>query len=108
AGQVARSLDHAEQHYGLPFLREERDLGCEDLIAPAALAGQGARALALGHQWRGGWEHAGCPVAVGRSVAPAAIAMVYGLRGDDAARAGWLGILPAGRGGAAHHGGRGA
>ena len=108
AGQVARSLDHAEQHYGLPFLREERDLGCEDLIAPAALAGQGDRALALGHQWRRGWEHAGRPVAVGRSMAPAAIAMVYGLRGDDAARAGWLAILAAVRGVAEHDAVRGS
>ena len=108
AGQVARSLDHAEQHYGLPFLREERDLGCEDLIAPAALAGQGDRALALGRQWRRGWEHAGRPVAVGRSMAPAAIAMVYGLRGDDAARAGWLAILAAVRGVAEHDAVRGS
>ena len=61
AGQVARSLDHAERHYGLPFLREERDLGGEDLIAPAALAGQWDRFLALGRQWRRGWEHAGRP-----------------------------------------------
>ena len=45
AGQVARSLYHAEQHYGLPFLREERYLGGEDLIAPAALAGQWDRVL---------------------------------------------------------------
>ena len=108
AGQVARSLDHAERHYGLPFLREERDLGSEDLIAPAALAGQGDRALALGHQWRRGWEHAGRPVAVGRSMAPAAIAMVYGLRGDDAARAGWLAILAAVRGVAEHDAVRGS
>ena len=108
AGQVARSLDHAEQHYGLPFLREERDLGCEDLIAPAALAGQGDRALTLGRQWRRGWEHAGRPVAVGRSMAPAAIAMVYGLRGDDAARAGWLAILAAVRGVAEHDAVRGS
>ena len=108
AGQVARSLDHAEQHYGLPFLREERDLGCEDLIAPAALAGQGDRALALGRQWRRGWEHAGRPVAVGRSMAPAAIAMVYGLRGDDAARVGWLAILAAVRGVAEHDAVRGS
>ena len=98
AGQITGGLDHAEQHYGLPFLREERDLGCEDLIAPAALAGQWDRTLTLGHQWHRGWEHAGRPVAVGRSLAPAAVAMVHGLRGDDAARVGWLGILAAVRG----------
>ena len=40
AGQVARSLEHAERHYALPFLREECHLGAEDLVAPAALAGQ--------------------------------------------------------------------
>jgi hypothetical protein len=108
AGQVARSLYHAEQHYGLPFLREERYLGGEDLIAPAALAGQWDRVLALGHQWRRGWEHAGRPVAVGRSMTPAAVAMVYGLRGDDAARAGWLAILAAVRGVAEHDAVRGS
>ena len=88
AGQIARSLDHAERHCSLPFLREERYLGSEDLIAPAALTGQWDR-VALGGQWRRGWEHAGRPVAVGRSMTPAAVAMVHGLRGDDAARAGW-------------------
>ena len=108
AGQIARSLDHAERHYSLPFLREERYLGSEDLIAPAALAGQWDRALALGGQWRRGWEHAGRPVAVGRSMTPAAVAMVHGLRGDDAARAGWLGILAAVRGVAEHDAVRGS
>ena len=108
AGQITGGLDHAEQHYGLPFLREERDLGCEDLIAPAALAGQWDRTLTLGHQWHRGWEHAGRPVAVGRSLAPAAVAMVHGLRGDDAARVGWLGILAAVRGVAEHDAVRGS
>jgi predicted ATPase/DNA-binding CsgD family transcriptional regulator len=98
AGQIARSLEHAERHYALPFLREERHLGAEDLIAPAALAGQRDRVLLLGQEWLRGWERAGRPVAVGRSLAPAAVAMVYGLRGDDTARTGWLAILAAVRG----------
>ena len=59
-------------------------------------------------QWRRGWEHAGRPVAVGRSLAPAAVAMVHGLRGDDAARAGWLAILAAVRGVAEHDAVRGS
>ena len=108
AGQIARSLDHAERHYSLPFLREERYLGSEDLIAPAALAGQWDRVLALARQWRRGWEHAGRPVAVGRSMTPAAVAMVHGLRGDDVARAGWLAILAAVRGVAEHDAVRGS
>ena len=86
------------RHYALPFLREERDLGGEDLLAPAALAGQEERVTALGELWRRGWERAGRPVAPGRSLAPAALALVYGLRGDDTSRAAWLGILAAVRG----------
>jgi predicted ATPase/DNA-binding CsgD family transcriptional regulator len=98
AGQIAASLQHGEQHYDLPFLREERDVGGEDLLAPAAIAGQWDRVITLGEQWRRGWEHAGRPAAPGRSLAPAAVAMVYGLHGDDAARASWVAILAAIRG----------
>ena len=98
AGQVARSLEHAERHYALPFLREERHLGAEDLVAPAALAGQWDRVLLLGQEWLRGWERAGRPVAVGRSLAPAAVAMAHGLRGHDRARTSWLAILAAVRG----------
>ncbi len=98
AGHLRRSLDLAERHYSLPFLREERDLGGEDLLAPAALAGQWERVTALGEQWQRGWERAGRPVAPGRSLAPAAAALVHGLRGDDPFRIAWLAILAAIRG----------
>jgi hypothetical protein len=73
-GQIAGSLEYAERHYTLPFLHEERHLGAEEVIAPAALAGQWDRVLALGEEWLGGWERAGRPVATGRSLAPAAVA----------------------------------
>jgi predicted ATPase len=98
AGQTARSLQYAEHHYHLPFLREERALGGEDLLAASALAGQWDRVIVLSYQWRRGWEQAGKPTAPGRSMAPAAAAMVHGLRGDDTARASWLAILAAVRG----------
>jgi predicted ATPase/DNA-binding CsgD family transcriptional regulator len=103
AGHLRRSLDLAERHYSLPFLREERDLGGEDLLAPAALAGQWERVIALGEQWQRGWERAGRPVAPGRSLAPAAAALVHGLRGDDPPRIAWLAILAAIRGVGAEH-----
>src|SRR5581483_1157631 len=45
-----------------------------------------------------GWERAGRPVAPGRSLAPAALALAHGLRGDDESRAAWLGVLAAIRG----------
>jgi len=103
AGQAAAALRHAERHYRLPFLREERDLATDDLIAPAAVAGQWDRVIGLAGQWHRGWETAGRPAAPGRALAPAAAAMVHGLRGDDAARAGWLAILAAVRGVAEQH-----
>jgi len=93
AGQTARCLRQAEQHHDLEFLREERDLGGAGLLAPAALAGHWDRVLVLGDQFRRGWEQAGQPVAPGRALTPAAVAMVHGLRGDDSGRARWLAIL---------------
>jgi predicted ATPase/DNA-binding CsgD family transcriptional regulator len=98
AGQTALSLRLAEQHQDLEFLREERDLGGAGLVAPAALAGQWDRVATLGEQFRRGWEQAGQPAAPGRALAPAAVALVHGLRGDESARAQWLAILAAIRG----------
>jgi predicted ATPase/DNA-binding CsgD family transcriptional regulator len=98
AGQTTRGLRHGEQHHDLPFLREERDLGGAGLLAPGALAGQWDRVLALGDQFRRGWEQAGQPVAPGRALGPAAVAMVHGLRGDGSGRTQWLAILAAIRG----------
>lgn len=62
------------------------------------MAGQWDRALTLAAQWRRDWDNSGRPAAPGRSLAPAAAAMVHGLRGDDAARAAWLAILATVRG----------
>jgi predicted ATPase/DNA-binding CsgD family transcriptional regulator len=98
AGQTARCLRQAELHHDLEFLREDRDLGGAALLAPAALAGQWDRVLALGDQFRRGWEQADQPVAPGRALTPAAVAMVHGLRGDESGHARWLAILAAIRG----------
>jgi predicted ATPase/DNA-binding CsgD family transcriptional regulator len=98
AGQTALSLRLAEQQQDLEFLREERDLGGAGLLAPAALTGQWDRVVTLGEQFRRGWEQAGQPAAPGRALAPAAVALVHGLRGDDSSWAQWLAILAAIRG----------
>jgi len=44
-------------------------------------------------RFRQGWVEAGRPASGGLAVAPAAAAMVYGIRGDDDARRTWLGIV---------------
>lgn len=95
AGQIPRSLQHAEQEHRLPFVREEPDLGCEDLLAPAAMAGQWDRVDVLAGQFRRGWEQAGRPAAPGRGMAPATVALICGLRGEADQRAWWLEALAA-------------
>ena len=58
----------------------------------AAVAGDFDEADALAHRFRRGWLEAGRPPLGGIGFAPAAAAMVYGIRGDDEARLEWLDI----------------
>jgi hypothetical protein len=98
AGQIEPSLEYAERHLSLPFLSEERSLASEDLLAPAALAGQWDRVIALSEDWLRDWEQDRLPVAPGRGLGPASVSMVYGLRGDEAAHDAWMAVLAAVRG----------
>jgi hypothetical protein len=93
AGQLIEAAQLSEDHALLPFLRDEPDLALEPGIAPAALAGNWDAATKAGRVFFDGWEQAGRPVAPGRGLAPAALAMIYGLRGDDVERASWLETL---------------
>jgi hypothetical protein len=56
-------------------------------------AGNWAAAISAGHAFLAGWERADRPVAPGRGIAPAALAMVHGLRNDDNERGAWLQVL---------------
>jgi hypothetical protein len=93
AGDLAMARRLAQQHLELPFTREEGDLAAEDLFTPAALSGDWGNALRLAPQYRHRWERSGRPRAPGRGVAPAAVSLIHGLRGEQAARVRWLGIL---------------
>ncbi len=103
AGDLRGAHLYARQHVDLPFLREERDLAVEDALYPYALAGDFDRVLALGRDYRDGWERAGRATAPGRGLGAAAVAMVHGIRGDQGARAEWLAILATIRGVDAAH-----
>ncbi|GAA3384738.1 ATP-binding protein [Cryptosporangium minutisporangium] len=85
---IARRL--AEQARDLPFHREEGHLATARLLVVTALTGDWDEAVALGARFREGWERAGRPRAGNLSRGPYALATVYGLRGDDPARAAWL------------------
>jgi hypothetical protein len=93
AGQLTEAGQLAERHAHLPFLRDEPDHALAEGIAPDALAGNWDDAINAGLAFLTGWEQAGQPVAPGRGIAPAALAMVHGLRGDDNERDAWLETL---------------
>lgn len=93
AGQLTEANQLAERHAHLPFFRDEPGLALAEGIAPDALAGNWDDAIKAGLAFQEGWEQAGQPVAPGLAIAPAAVAMVHGLRGDDNERIAWLETL---------------
>jgi predicted ATPase/DNA-binding CsgD family transcriptional regulator len=91
--RTARQL--AERVRDLPFHREEGHLATARLIVVATLAGDWDEVLVLAGQFREGWERAGRPRAGNLTRSAYAAATVYGLRGDDDARAAWLEVVDA-------------
>ena len=92
AGDLEAARRYAQQRSEVPFLREADHLAVEWLLTTAAVAGDFDEAVALAHRFRRGWEEAGRPPLGGIAFAPAAAAMVYGIRGDADGRAEWLEI----------------
>jgi predicted ATPase/DNA-binding CsgD family transcriptional regulator len=95
AGDLVGARRLAERLRELPFNREEGHLGTARLLVVTVLAGDWAEALGLAEWYREGWERAGRPRAGNLSRGAYAAATVYGLRGDDSSRAGWLDIVDA-------------
>ena len=65
------------------------------VLVVAALAGDWDEVITLSERFREGWERAGRPRAGNLSRGAYAAATVYGLRGDDDARAAWLDVVAA-------------
>jgi hypothetical protein len=95
AGDLHAARAFAERIRDLPFFREEGHLANARLMLVTSLAGDWDEAVALGERFLEGWELAGRPQAGNLSRGPYALATVYGLRGDDAARARWLDVVNA-------------
>jgi hypothetical protein len=90
AGDLAGAVADAQTLAGLPFYREEDHLAmCRRLLVDA-FAGHFDDVIATGERFRSGWEHAGRPVAHNLARGAYAVAMVYGMRGDDERRAAWI------------------
>jgi predicted ATPase/DNA-binding CsgD family transcriptional regulator len=90
AGDLDAARRLAEGVGDLPFLREERHLASARPLLVAVLAGDWDEAVTLAERFSEGWERAGRPRAGNLSRAAYAAATMYGLRGDDEARAAWL------------------
>jgi hypothetical protein len=93
AGNLAAARRYSQQRRELAFYRETDHLAVAWLLTTAAVAGAFDEAVDLALQFRQGWIEAGHPAMSGFAVAPAAAAMVYGIRGDNEARHEWLGIV---------------
>ncbi|SDT28446.1 LuxR C-terminal-related transcriptional regulator [Jiangella sp. DSM 45060] len=77
----------------LPPLAEVGHLATSQLIVADALAGYATDVVAGSGRFLDSWTRAGRPPARGFGPVAAAVAMIHGLRGDDAARADWLAVL---------------
>jgi predicted ATPase/DNA-binding CsgD family transcriptional regulator len=94
-GDLPFALACAERHRRLAALREQRDLAIDEALLPEVLAGRWAQARADADTFAADWDAAGRPAAAGRAVGPAALAMMYALLGDEAARTRWDGVVAA-------------
>ena len=95
AGDLRSARRQAEALGNLPFCREEGHLATARLLVVAVLGGDWAEAVGLAERFREGWVRAGRPQVGNLRSGAYAAATLYGLRGDDDARAAWLDIVGA-------------
>jgi hypothetical protein len=95
AGDLAEARRLAERIRDSPLHREDVHVAVARLIVVSSLEGDWQRALAAGDRFREGWERAGSPRRPTLRRAARAMAMVYGMRGDTAARDEWMRIFTA-------------
>ncbi|HEU5333630.1 MAG TPA: LuxR C-terminal-related transcriptional regulator [Actinocrinis sp.] len=94
-GDLRAARGFAERFRDLPFHREEGHLATARLLLVTVMSGDWPEAAGLAERFREGWERAGRPRVGNINSSAYAAAAMYGLRGDDSARAQWLGIVDA-------------
>ena len=95
AGDLRASRHYADTLAALPYHFEEGHLATARRLKVDALAGDIERVLTDAERFRRGWEQAGRPRSRNVAGGSLAVAMVHGLRGDDATRARWYEITVA-------------
>jgi predicted ATPase/DNA-binding CsgD family transcriptional regulator len=91
-GDLRAARHYAQLRSELPFFREADHLAVAWLLTTAAIAGDFEEAVVLAGRFRRGWLEAGRPPVGASAFAPAAAAMVYGIRGADEERMEWLDV----------------
>jgi predicted ATPase/DNA-binding CsgD family transcriptional regulator len=100
AGDLAGAAARAQTLARLPFYRGEDHIATCRRLFVDALAGHFDDVIRTGELFRAGWERAGRPAANNLARGAYAVAMAYGMRGDEDRRAAWvrltidLGIAP--------------
>jgi hypothetical protein len=92
-GDLIAARQWGRQLRDLPLLAEVGHFATSRLLMAEALAGRGAEVIQDSRRFLDGWTRAGRPHAPSFGPAAAAVAMIHGLRGDDAAQSGWLAII---------------
>lgn len=92
-GDLAGALASAAELRDLPLLAEQGQLALTRLMVGGAIAGEVDDVLVAAGLFEEAWRRAGSPRAQSWGMAAAAVAMVHGLRGDDAGRAHWQRFL---------------
>jgi predicted ATPase/DNA-binding CsgD family transcriptional regulator len=90
AGDLAGASEYADRLARLPFSREEGLVGLAARLKVDALAGHFDAVLRDAPVFRDSWERCGRPAVPNLASSSGAVAMVYGILGDDAGRAEWL------------------
>jgi hypothetical protein len=95
AGDLTSARRYADTLAALPYHFEEGHLATARRLKVDALAGDAHRVLTDAERFRRGWEQSGRPRSRNVAGGSLAVAMIHGLRGDDAARAEWNDITVA-------------
>ncbi|WP_216853694.1 LuxR C-terminal-related transcriptional regulator [Phytoactinopolyspora halotolerans] len=92
-GDLPSARRWSRQLRDLPLLAEVGHIATSQLIMADALAGYGNDVIASSGQFLDGWTQAGRPRGHTFGPVAAAVAMIHGLCGDEAARAEWLAVV---------------
>jgi len=92
-GDLPAARQWGRQLRDLPLLAEVGHVATSRLLVADALAGRATDVIADSCRFLDAWTQAGRPRAPSFGPAAAAVAMIHGLRGDQAARDSWLAIL---------------